>query len=226
MSDPRGRALERASAEDPDARAAWLRARLREGQLSPRRLALLAFLRDPGALLACPEAAPGPDHAHAPAEFFAALADLDRDAACRVALWSAEPLVEALREHASWELAPLQALSAAWDWLEEPDPARREAARVATRLASEEAQLAGERLMDFDGDPDGDPSADPDLDLALLAWGASAPARLASELRDEALPSEAREVLSELEAGHAELGRDDPLDEPLRRLAAWCLAPE
>ena len=53
MSDRRTRELERAAASgDPEARAAWLGARLRAGDLEEERLALAAWLGDPGARLA------------------------------------------------------------------------------------------------------------------------------------------------------------------------------
>lgn len=217
MSDPRGRAWERSAEGDPEARAAWLRGRLRAGELEPQRLALLAFLGDPGAGQALPEVSPGPDWRATPEAFFGALAEFDHEAACRLALWSAEPLLEALSAHARWEERPHQAAAALREWLCETDPGRREAARVATVFAHEDAELAGEGLMDL--------ALGVDLDLSLLAWGASAPARLAAELRREALAGEAREVLSELGAGHAELGRDDPLSEALERLRRWCLEP-
>ena len=70
---------------------------------------------------------------------------------------------------------------------------------------------------------EGDPEARAAWLGGRLRAGELEPRRLAAELRAEALAEEAREVLSELGAGHAELGCDDPLSDALVRLRAWCL---
>lgn len=49
MTDSRLRAMQRAAASDPSARADWLRSRLRAGALTPERLELAAYCGDEGA---------------------------------------------------------------------------------------------------------------------------------------------------------------------------------
>lgn len=221
MRDERQRSLAREPEGDVEARAAWLRRRLQEGELSAARVQLLAFTGDPAAGLATDQS-PGPDPDLEPDEFFAALVTFDSEAACRLALLCAGPLAEALRKLAEWEPRPREALEAAWAWLETEDLAERETARVATSLAVEDAEDAGDELMDrqLEG---------LEIELALVAWGVVAAASLGTELREESLPSLGREVFNSLEAGFAELETLEPteggscLQAGLSELRAWCL---
>ncbi len=220
MRDERQRSLAREPDGDVEARAAWLRRGLQEGSLSAARLSLLAFVGDPAAGLACDQE-PGPDPDLHPGRFFVSLVEFDSEAACRLALLYAAPLVEALATHAEWELRPRAALEAAWAWLETEDLALRETMRVAASQAVDDAEVAEDELMDrqLEGLP---------IDLALLALGVVAAASLGTELREESLPSLGREVFSCLEAGFAELGSLEPrrgscLQPGLEELTSWCL---
>jgi hypothetical protein len=221
VRDERQRSLAREPEGDVEARATWFRRRVQEGELHAARIQLLAFTGDPAAGLACDQPA-GPDPGLDPAQFFVALIEHDSEAACRLALHCAGPLVEALARLAEWESRPQEALEAAWAWLETEDLALRETARVAASQAVEDAEDAGDELMDrqLEG---------LSIDLALLAWGIVAAARLGTELREESLPTLGREVFNELEAGFAELGTLEPLDGAscleagLRKLRGWCL---
>lgn len=220
MRDERQRSLEREPQGDLEARAAWLRRALQEGALSAARLKLLAFVGDPAAGLACDQE-PGPDPNLHPDRFFASLIEFDSEAACRLALLCAGPLVEALAIHAAWEPRPRAALEAAWAWLETEDLALREAMRVAASQAVEDAEDAEDELMDRQ-------VTGLSLELALIAVGVVAAARLGTELREESLPTLGREVFSCLEAGFAELGTLEPkegscLQAGLSELTSWCL---
>ena len=221
MSDQRDRALSREPEGDVEARAAWLRARLRTNELSPSRVRLLAYAGDPGACLALGESA-GPDPLADPESFLIGLVELDLDAACRLALICARPLLSGLSLRAPWEQRPQEAVDAAWAWLETEDLAERGSARVAASQAGEDADQCGDELMDLvlEGVK---------IDLALVAWGAVAPVRLVTELREESISTLAREVFRDLEAGFAELGDLELgsdrsfLGNALEELRTWCL---
>jgi hypothetical protein len=221
VSDQRERSLAREPEGDVEARASWLRARLRSDELWPSRVRLLAYAGDPAASLAAGEP-PGPDPVTEPEGFLIGLLAFDLDAAVRLALTCAQPLLAGLNDHAPWERRPQEAVDAAWAWLETEDLAERESARVAASQAADDAELSGEQLMDLTLEG-------VEVDLALVAWGAVAPVRLATELREESLPALAQEVFRELEAGFAELGDLEPevgrsfLADAMEGLRPWCL---
>lgn len=205
---------------DVEARATWLRGRVQEGALWGSRVELLAFIGDPAAGVACDRGA-GPDPVESPSEFFSALVEFDAEAAYRLALHCAAPLVEALTRHAEWEQRPKEAWEAGWSWLETEDLAERETARVTAAQAADDAEDAVDELMDrqLEG---------LSIELGLVAGGVVAAVRMGTELREEALPALGRETLSELEAGFAELGLLEPvegscLSAGLENLQAWCL---
>lgn len=217
MGDERERALSRAPSGDLEARAGWLRARLRAGELLPNRVRLLAFLGDEGAVLASGQG-PGPDPGVDPAAFFLALVTFDSEAACRLGLRAAQPLLQELERHADWEERPRLAIEAAWAWLETEDLALRESARVAASQAAEDAEEAAEMFRDLviEG---------VETELAFLVRALVAPVRLATELREESLPTLAGEVFRELvgELGILEPEGTSFLLEAVEDLSAWCL---
>ncbi|MBL4847073.1 MAG: hypothetical protein JKY65_16255 [Planctomycetes bacterium] len=221
MSDLRERALAREPEGDVEARASWLRARMRTDELCPSRVRLLAYAGDSAACLAL-GVARGPDPVTDPERFLIDLVEIDLDAACRLALTCSRPLLAGLHGHAPWESRPQEAVDATWAWLETEDLAERESARVAASQAADDAEQSGDELMDLviEG---------LEVELAVVAWGAAAPTRLATEIREETLPALAWDVFRELEAGFAELGNLEPgsgrsfLADALEDFRSWCL---
>jgi hypothetical protein len=232
VADIRLRELERGAAQgDLESRARLLAARVRAGDLDPRRLDLAAYLGDPGARLATQTTPtePGPQ-AVLLSTWAGGLTGWGAEVCVRAALVAA---AAALPAWESWQLATYapadhvgRAIERVAAWLEEPTPetalAAAEAANAADRAVEEATHLLEELLA---GRPDR--SAQGASRRAIHAgWAAVAAARAVP------LPgAEGRGVGSHLawaidEASRALADSDRLLEALEATLVPWALGEE
>jgi len=176
MSDERLRELQRRWQESgaPEDGAALLRARLRGGSVTPARLALLAHLGEPAAVLVLGEDAPDP--IPSASGWIDALGRFELEAHVRAAVAAAVRLRPSYERGHPGDPRFEQALEAVWTWLRTPGPDTQRAARQAAEAL-----------------PDASPISNPAncaaraLRNAGLGLGPSGRARLGDSLRLSAL---------------------------------------